>query len=112
MEYSDKKYADGFEIYEPFGTRGRVLKKFLPITARLGAAKRILNGRSTSICLNTKLRDLLKKCFGTEWEYSVFWGTPCVDQKVTIQIYNEKEILGYCKLGYSERVKELFLYAL
>lgn len=96
------------EIYEPSGIMGKLLKRLLPLTARLGVAKWILHGSYVNVELTDSLKQILAECFGEEYEYSVFWGTPCIDQKVTIQIFRKRKILGYCKIGSSERVKALF----
>lgn len=98
------------EIYEPSGIKGRMLKKFFPIILKIGLARFVLNGRYTNVHLSEELKKILERCFGLGFEYSIFWGTPCIDQKITIQIYKEKKILGYCKVGHSERVKELFFH--
>jgi len=103
-----KNMQMALELYEPSGIKGKILKKLLPITAKVGIAKKILHGSYTSVEINESVKKVLVKCFGEDWEYSVFWGTPCVDQKITIQIYKKQQILGYCKIGKSERVKELF----
>lgn len=103
-----KNMQMALELYEPSGIKGKILKKLLPIAARVGIAKKILHGSYTSVEMNESVKKILVKCFGDDWEYSVFWGTPCVDQKITIQIYKKQQILGYCKIGNSERVKELF----
>jgi len=103
-----KNIRVAMELYEPSSIKGKLLKKLLPVTTKLGVAKSILYGAYTSLEMSERLKQVLVNCFGEKWEYAVFWGTPCTDQKITIQIYREKEILGYCKIGNSERVKELF----
>lgn len=95
-------------LYEPSGVKGKMLKKLLPLVAKIGVAKFILHGSYDSVEMSEKLRAILVKLFGENWECSVFWGTPCVDQKITIQIYRDKTILGYCKIGNSERIEKLF----
>ena len=96
------------ELYEPSGMKGKLLKRLFPISTKVGVTKRILHGSYTTVEMSEELIKILIKCFGEKWEYSVFWGTPCVDRKITIQIYRGKNILGYCKIGNSKRVKDLF----
>ena len=103
-----KNMRVALELYEPSGLKGKMLKKILPLIAKIGVGKFILHGSNSSIKISRNLKELLVMCFGEQWEFSVFWGTPCVDQKITIQIYNGKEILGYCKIGNSEQIEKLF----
>lgn len=102
----DSKIA--LEIYEPSGLKGKVVKYVLPYVMRLPIAKKILHGTYTSIVLGQQLNELLTSIFGKSFECSVFWGTPCIDRKITVQVFRKNEILGYCKVGSTERIKELF----
>ena len=103
-----KSISLGLELYEPSGYKGKLLKCFLPVISNTKIPHLLFKTANEHVTLDKNLRVLLQKCFGSDWEYSIFFGTPCIDQKVTIQIYRNKEILGYCKLGSSERVKTLF----
>ena len=98
----------GLEVYGPSGLRGKLLKKWLPMTPVLRFLKKIIRGTYTTVQLSEELKRVINASFGNDWECSVFWGTPCVDQKITIQIFDNKKILGYCKIGSSERARELF----
>ena len=100
----------GLEIYEPSSRRGHLLKQFLPLFARTKILPGVLHASFTDLFVHRKLTELIDWYFGTGWQCSVFWGTPCVDQKITLQIYIGEKILGYCKIGNSDRVKELFLH--
>lgn len=96
------------ELYQPSGTKGKLLKSLLPAACKTPAARKLLHGQEGTVRLSPQLRQLLGECFGDGWDFSVFWGTPCVDQKVTIQIYRQNCLLGYCKVGQTQRVAELF----
>lgn len=41
-------------------------------------------------------------------EYSVFEGTPCVHQKTTIQIFKNRNIIGYCKVTQNKELYDIF----
>ena len=97
----------GIEIYQPSGIKGRLLKAGLPLLCKTGCYNLGICCKPCDIHLSKPLKNLLDSLF-EPYEYSVFWGTPSVDQKITIQIFREKELLGYCKIGYSERVHFLF----
>lgn len=96
------------ELYQPSGTKGKLLKSLLPAACKTPVAGKLLHGQEGTVQLSPQLRQLLGECFGDGWDFSVFWGTPCVDQKVTIQIYRKNCLLGYCKVGQTQRVAELF----
>lgn len=96
------------EIYEPSGLKGKIVKYALPYVIWIPITKRFLCGTYVSLVLGQKLNELLTSIFGEEFEYSVFWGTPCIDKKITIQVYRDDKILGYCKVGKSGRISKLF----
>ena len=95
-------------LYEPSGTKGKILKKLFPVVAKLGVVSFVLKGNYCSLYFEEKLNTLLKGLFGNDLQYSIFWGTPCIDQKITIQIFKQNRILGYCKIAKGNRVAELF----
>ena len=95
-------------LYEPSGIKGKMLKKFFNISQKMGVINKLLKGDYVNIDISQNLQNILINSFGEDLEYSLFWGTPCIDQKITIQVYRGKTILGYCKIGHSERTKQLF----
>lgn len=97
----------GLEIYQPSGIKGKLLKAGLPILCKTGCYNFVKRCKLCEVQLSKPLKKLLDSLFET-YEYAVFWGTPSIDQKITIQIFRNKELLGYCKIGYSERVYSLF----
>ena len=98
--------STGLEIYEPSGIKGHLLKLGFPLLCKTGCHKL---GRCSpcNVYLGKPLKELLDSLFKT-YEYSIFWGTPSTDQKITIQIFRKKELLGYCKISDAERVNSLF----
>lgn len=97
----------GLEIYQPSGIKGRLLKAGLPLLCKTGYYNFSRHCKRCEVCLSKSLKELLDSLFET-YEYAIFWGTPSTDKKITIQIFRETELLGYCKIGYSERVHSLF----
>lgn len=102
---SDVKTA--LEIYEPTGKKGILLKQWLPAVYKLPFVKRYLAMTDCDFELSAELRDLIFQTIGGAFEISVFWGTPCVDQKMTMQIFRNREIVGYLKICESDRVLKL-----
>lgn len=102
-----KNMSIGLEIYEPSGIKGRILKKCLPLVTRFRIIKGIVKFNFCNAELIGKLKALLDSIY-QNYEFSIFGGTPSTDQKITIQIFRDKQILGYCKIGTSERTHELF----
>ena len=59
--------------------------------------------------LEEDLKRMIGSAFGvSEFEYSVFEGTPSVHQKTTIQVWKGEWILGYVKMSENEEVGRLF----
>lgn len=102
-----KHMRTGMEIYEPSGIKGKLVKKVLPIISSFGGYRLIPGCCRSSVELAEPLRTLLDSVC-PQYELAVFWGTPCIDQKVTMQIFRDNQIFGYCKIGNSQRVRTLF----
>ncbi|MCD7763656.1 MAG: hypothetical protein LUI14_10775 [Lachnospiraceae bacterium] len=96
------------EIYEPSGIKGKILKSFFPVMSKSKSLIAFINGQYTSINVSSEMSAILESFYGREFCVSIFWGTPCVDQKITVQIYKAETILGYCKIGFTENVFNLF----
>ena len=102
-----RNIVTGLEIYEPSGTKGKILKKCLPFVPQFWANKGWGQFNFCNVELMDKLKTVLNSIY-SNYEFSIFGGTPSTDQKITIQLFRNKEILGYCKIGSSERTHELF----
>lgn len=97
------------ELYQPSGMKGKLVKRLLPWLHGLPVVRKVIHADSKSYQLNAELRQILEQLFGsTDLEFSIFCGTPCVHQKITLQIYQRNQILGYCKLTDSDAVAHLF----
>lgn len=96
-------------LYQPSGIKGRLMKSLFPCLYRISAVSNAVHAERKNHTLSPALRELLCKLFVTnEIEISIFCGTPCIHQKITIQISKEKEILGYCKFSDNEEVISIF----
>ena len=96
-------------LYQPSGRKGKLLKSLFPLVHRIPLVRRIAGARSECCRLSDSLNGLLSRLFGeTEFGFSVFYGTPCVHQKITVQISRGDRILGYLKLSDSGRIADLF----
>ena len=102
-----KNMQTGLEIYEPSGIKGKILKKWLPLFSQIKANKVLGYFDFCRVELVGALKSLLDSLY-QNYEFSIFGGTPSTDQKITIQIFWNKEILGYCKIGTSKRAHDLF----
>ena len=96
-------------LYQPSGRNGKLLKRWLPVLHRLPLMKRKLHIKTIRCCLAEDLYDKLCKLFMTERvEFALFCGTPCVHQKLTIQISKGQKILGYCKVSDRSEIVSMF----
>ena len=96
-------------LYQPSGRNGKLLKALFPWLHRMPLVRRIVGARMELCTLNGGLKDLLSQLFHEqELEFSVFYGTPCVHQKITVQVSHGRRILGYFKLSDSQEIGSLF----
>lgn len=108
-----RNMAVGMQLYQPTAWKGKVLKRYFPLLNGLdclGLLRKVLHieecERPLSDALLTKLQNLFS-CKNIEC--SVFNGTPCAHQKVTIQVYQGRKILGYCKVTKNPELIAIFL---
>ena len=96
-------------LYQPSGRNGKLLKQWFPWLHRLRVVRKVIHAESLLCTLSQAPRLLLEKLFGTtNLEYAFFCGTPCVHQKITMQISEEKQVLGYSKFSEHDAVIHLF----
>ena len=106
---SSRNKRVAISIYQPGSFKGKLLKclfpylHILPFLDRLGlfniVYRDIDEGFREFICQNFEIKNP---------EFSIFYGTPSANRKVTIQISEGKRILGYCKVSNDERIAKLF----
>lgn len=96
-------------LYQPGSTNGRRLKRWFPLLHRVSAVRRRMKVETRKVQLLPELHDAIASAFGTEkFEWSIFGGTPCVHQKITLQVFSGKQLLGYVKLTESDEIRRLF----
>lgn len=104
-----RRLRTAMNLYQPSGRNGKLLKRWFPLLHQVPILKRMLHIETTRCSLDNDLYDKLCEVFVTdELEFSVFCGTPCQHQKLTIQISVGKRILGYCKVSNHPDVISLF----
>ena len=105
-----RRLRTAMHLYQPSGRNGKLLKRWFPLLHRLPLLKQKLHIETTRCSLAEDLYDKLCKLFNRDrLEFAVFCGTPCVHQKLTIQLSSGDNILGYCKVSDSKEVAELFI---
>ena len=96
-------------LYQPSGRNGKLFKQWFPWLHRLPILKQRLHIETLRCGMNKVMYDKLCQLYRTDrLEFAVFCGTPCVHQKLTIQLSSGDCILGYCKVTDSKEVAELF----
>ncbi len=96
-------------LYQPSGVKGKLLKRWFPALSWSRIVRRAIHAERVNCVLRTDLRELLAQVLGVDdFEFSVFGGTPCVHQKITIQLSRGEQILGYCKLSDHADIIKLF----
>lgn len=98
------------QLYQPSGIKGKLLKRLLPYLYRIGAVQRIVHATRVRLTLASAFKAKLEALFGTETlDFAIFCGTPCVHQKITVQISRGKHILAYAKVSNNTEVSTLFV---
>lgn len=96
-------------LYQPSGSKGRLLKNGLPWLYRNPVVLRILHADRLLLALSDEMRILLERIFGKRnLEFSIFCGTPGVHQKITLQVCSGSSIIGYVKVTASEDIRDVF----
>lgn len=96
-------------LYQPSGVKGKLMKALFPYLHRTSVVNRVVHAERKNYILHKVLEDLLCKLFETnKMEFSIFCGTPCVHQKITMQISKGKRIFGYCKFSDNEEIINIF----
>lgn len=96
-------------LYQPSGRNGKLMKALFPWLHGVPFVRKVIHAKRLRCKLSDILEQLLCRLFyEEEIEFSIFGGTPCVHQKVTIQISKGCNILGYCKVTDSREVAALF----
>lgn len=107
--FPQKNIRVGMMLFQPSSLKGLLLKCFLPYFRHFTCLKKLLKIQLTDSPVDDCTQSYLSNLFGeSNICTSFFMGTPCKNQKITIQISNGGNILGYCKLTKSTDVRDLF----
>ncbi|MGM9693163.1 MAG: phosphotransferase [Alloprevotella sp.] len=99
----------GMELYQPGGRKGKWLKRLFPLLHRNPLVRRCVHAGSLRCDLRKEVRGRLGEIFGNRpLCFSIFCGTPCVHQKITMQISEGTNILGYAKFADAGSIASLF----
>lgn len=101
--------AVAMNLYQPSGAKGKLLKRGLPWLHRNPVVRKVLHAERMQLALGDELRKLLERIFGWQGlEFAIFGGTPCVHQKITMQLSRGSRILGYVKVTESKNIYGIF----
>ncbi|MBR3133117.1 MAG: hypothetical protein IKG42_03485 [Clostridia bacterium] len=100
-------------LYQPSSCKGKTLKAFLPFVLKIPVLRNIILKIFDFQIVDYQLDNNLLECISKNlkiqsFKYSIFKGTPGKHQKTTIQIYDNNNILAYCKISEDINVFELF----
>lgn len=96
-------------LYQPSGRNGKLVKTLFPLLHGFSAVRRVIHAEKLRCRLVDELEQLLCQLFNQqEIEFSIFCGTPCVHQKITMQVSRGRKILGYVKFTKSDEIAQLF----
>lgn len=96
-------------LYQPSSRNGKLLKTWFPRLHWLQPVRQALHVQPMSYDLDEGLRGLLARIFDTDGlDFSIFCGTLCVHQKLTVQLSQGNRIKGYCKITDSRDIARLF----
>lgn len=104
-----RKMRTAMNLYQPSGLKGKLLKLWLPLLYWNPFILCVLNAEHHRISLSDEMKVLLEKTFRIKNpEFSVFCGTPCVHQKITLQVSCNNHIIGYVKVTADEDIRNVF----
>ena len=104
-----KNLRTAMELYQPSGWKGKWMKRGFPMLHKIRMVRSLIHTEKIRCRFDGKLKKLLEKVTDTEeLDFSIFCGTPCVHQKITIQLSKGHRILGYCKATDSCEIAALF----
>ena len=99
----------GMMLYQPSSKKGKLLKTLFPLLYWNPLIRKLLHVEVCDFPFDKSIEDYLHDVFKSSYlEYAIFMGTPCKNQKVTIQVFCKCNILGYCKLTQNKDVFKLF----
>ena len=75
------------ELYQPSGWKGKWMEGGFPLLHKIRKVRSLLHTETIRCRFDGKLKKLLEKVTDMEeLHFSIFCGTPCVRQKITVQL--------------------------
>ncbi len=107
----DKQTRLALQLYQPSSINGKLLKSCFPVIKRFAFVLDLLGISVHKYGVQSFLFDFLCELFKVQnVEIALFCGTPSIHQKITMQVTEGANILGYCKISEKQEVKALFKY--
>jgi len=104
-----RNMAIAMNLYQPSGVKGKLLKRGLPWLHWNPVVRKVLHAERMQLALGDELKGLLEGIWGEQGlEFAIFGGTPCVHQKITMQLSRGSRILGYVKVTEREDIYRIF----
>lgn len=96
-------------LYQPSSPKGKLVKYGLPWLFWNPIALNVLHAKRLCLSLSKEMRALLELTFNEKnLEFSIFCGTPCTHQKITLQVSRKNRIIGYVKVSANKDVCTIF----
>ena len=104
-----KHMQTAMNLYQPSGIKGKGMKALFPYLHWADIVYKTIGAERERYELMPELNGLLCQLFSSDnVEFSIFCGTPCVHQKITMQISKGTHILGYAKFCDNNEIKHIF----
>lgn len=104
-----KHMQTAMNLYQPSEIRGKGMKALFPYLHWADIVNKAVGAEKEQYELMPELNGLLCQLFSSNnVEFSIFCGTPCVHQKITMQISKGTHILGYAKFSDNNEIKHIF----
>jgi thiamine kinase-like enzyme len=95
-------------IYQPSSNCGKIWKYMLPYVYMFPFMHKPFHLTVVDCNIDTMFVKYLEEIFEKDVQLSIFFGTPSVHQKPTIQISKGEKLLGYCKVTKNNNVIAIF----
>lgn len=118
FEHDDKtwllpmaKLKPALEMYQPSTRKGRILKKLVRYCNGVSFVASKIGVNQTTVSVNENIKEYISSAIGTNDFYIAgYMGDTSSKQndKVTLQIYNDKELVCYAKITKNPEVSDTF----
>lgn len=107
--FPEKDAKMSYNLFSPNTLKAKVFKLLLPYFKYSRILRNAASATSIKIKLSDSFYSFICDIFSIDsFSYAIFEGSPCVHQKITIQIYKGDVIYGYCKLSMNPDVVDIF----